>query len=199
MGHRCGEWLRRPPSLVPTPPPTHPNPNPAADTEPRTEQRRWLLECARELWAGFRARFLQLWDEHGQKGDAYPKALFSNASEQVRCSAGYSCLPACSCLCAACRSQTDGHACSWLHRRASLVIRACSLLALLLPQGEVARQRAQAAFMERLWRDAVGFGGAVIVRRLVGVAHVADMDSIAGGWLGGWVGGTGGPVGMTHV
>lgn len=34
--------------------------------------------------------------------------------------------------------------------------------------------------MGELWRDSVGFAGAVIVRRLVGIAHVADMDSIAG-------------------
>ena len=32
--------------------------------------------------------------------------------------------------------------------------------------------------MRQLWDDALGFGGAVIVRRLVGVAHVADMDTI---------------------
>ena len=36
--------------------------------------------------------------------------------------------------------------------------------------------------MSELWRDAVGFMGAVIVRRLVGIAHVADMDSIPGAW-----------------
>lgn len=35
--------------------------------------------------------------------------------------------------------------------------------------------------MADLWRDALGFGGAVIIRRLVGIAHVADMDSIEGG------------------
>ncbi|PRW55925.1 translation initiation factor fusion with methylthioribose kinase [Chlorella sorokiniana] len=46
-------------------------------------------------------------------------------------------------------------------------------------QGPAAQQAAQAAFMADLWRDALGFAGAVIVRRLVGIAHVADMDSIA--------------------
>jgi 5-methylthioribose kinase len=35
--------------------------------------------------------------------------------------------------------------------------------------------------MAELWLDAVGFLGAVMVRRLVGIAHVADMDSIPGG------------------
>lgn len=34
--------------------------------------------------------------------------------------------------------------------------------------------------MAELWADSVGFAGAVIVRRCVGVAHVADFESIAG-------------------
>lgn len=45
--------------------------------------------------------------------------------------------------------------------------------------GAAARQAAQGAFMGRLWRDSVGFAGLVMVRRLVGIAHVADMDCIA--------------------
>lgn len=49
------------------------------------------------------------------------------------------------------------------------------------PQGQTAQQAAQDSFMADLWRDALGFGGAVIIRRLVGIAHVADMDSIEGG------------------
>jgi 5-methylthioribose kinase len=36
----------------------------------------------------------------------------------------------------------------------------------------------QKAFMEELWDDSVRFGGAVMVRRLIGVAHVADMEEI---------------------
>lgn len=47
------------------------------------------------------------------------------------------------------------------------------------PAGAAARRAAQQAFMQQLWQDSVGFGGAVILRRLVGIAHVADFDSIA--------------------
>lgn len=36
----------------------------------------------------------------------------------------------------------------------------------------------QKAFMEELWNDSVRFGGAVMIRRLIGVAHVADMEEI---------------------
>ena len=38
----------------------------------------------------------------------------------------------------------------------------------------------------RVARGAVGFMGAVMVRRIVGIAHVADMESIAGGLRGGF-------------
>lgn len=44
--------------------------------------------------------------------------------------------------------------------------------------GAEARKAAQAAFFDELWAETVGFGGAVIIRRLVGIAHVADMDEI---------------------
>ncbi len=40
-------------------------------------------------------------------------------------------------------------------------------------------QAAQATFMQDLWRDTVGFMGAVMVRRIVGIAHVAEMKTIA--------------------
>lgn len=39
-------------------------------------------------------------------------------------------------------------------------------------------QAAQQTFMADLWRDAVGFMGAVMVRRIVGIAHVAEMKTI---------------------
>ncbi len=39
-------------------------------------------------------------------------------------------------------------------------------------------QAAQRAFMADLWRDAVGFMGAVMIRRMVGIAHVAEMKTI---------------------
>jgi 5-methylthioribose kinase len=37
----------------------------------------------------------------------------------------------------------------------------------------------QAAFFKELWGDVLGFAGACMIRRLVAIAHVADMDSIA--------------------
>ena len=40
-------------------------------------------------------------------------------------------------------------------------------------------QAAQAAFMAQLWRDSVGFMGAFMIRRVVGIAHVAELKSIA--------------------
>ena len=39
-------------------------------------------------------------------------------------------------------------------------------------------QAAQEGFLSQLWLDTVGFMGACMVRRIVGIAHVADMDSI---------------------
>ena len=36
----------------------------------------------------------------------------------------------------------------------------------------------QAQYMAALWRDTVGFVGVELIRRVVGVAHVADIDSI---------------------
>lgn len=54
-----------------------------AEAAPRTEQRRWLLHCVRELWAGFRQRFVELWDAHSAKGDACCAALFNQDSKVV--------------------------------------------------------------------------------------------------------------------
>lgn len=39
-------------------------------------------------------------------------------------------------------------------------------------------QDVQQRFMRELFLEALGFGGAVIVRRLVGMAHTVDMDAI---------------------
>jgi 5-methylthioribose kinase len=38
---------------------------------------------------------------------------------------------------------------------------------------------AQAEFMRSVWRDTIGFTGMKMIRRVVGIAHVADLDSIA--------------------
>ena len=55
-----------------------------AAAEPRTQQRRWLLECVQQLWAGFQQRFTALWREHGAGGDACSAALFDGATAEVR-------------------------------------------------------------------------------------------------------------------
>lgn len=36
----------------------------------------------------------------------------------------------------------------------------------------------QEEFIYRIWKDALGFCGAVMIRRLVGIAHVPEMESI---------------------
>jgi 5-methylthioribose kinase len=55
-----------------------------AEVEPRTQQRRWLLECLQQLWAGFQQRFTALWREHGAGGDACSAALFDGSTAEVR-------------------------------------------------------------------------------------------------------------------
>lgn len=47
------------------------------------------------------------------------------------------------------------------------------------PGGDAARRTAQDGFMARLLADSLQFAGAFMIRRLVGIAHVADMDTIA--------------------
>ncbi|GMH41258.1 hypothetical protein BSKO_09168 [Bryopsis sp. KO-2023] len=44
--------------------------------------------------------------------------------------------------------------------------------------GGVAFKNLQDDYMYRLWQDVLGFCGAVIIRRLVGIAHVPEMESI---------------------
>jgi 5-methylthioribose kinase len=39
-------------------------------------------------------------------------------------------------------------------------------------------ERAQAAFMQNLWYDSLGFAGVKMIRRIVGLAHVADLEDI---------------------
>jgi len=42
-----------------------------------------------------------------------------------------------------------------------------------------ALQEAQQKYMQSLWQDTLGFAGAKMIRRIVGIAHVADLDTIA--------------------
>ncbi len=46
------------------------------------------------------------------------------------------------------------------------------------PGGPGALAAHQASFMAELFGDVVALAGAVIIRRLVGIAHTADMDTI---------------------
>lgn len=43
----------------------------------------------------------------------------------------------------------------------------------------ILREAAIAAWRKAVWRDALGFAGAEIIRRILGLAHVADFESIA--------------------
>jgi 5-methylthioribose kinase len=45
--------------------------------------------------------------------------------------------------------------------------------------GGNARAVAQKRFFDELWDETVSFAGAVLIRRIVGIAHVADMEEIA--------------------
>ncbi len=35
-----------------------------------------------------------------------------------------------------------------------------------------------AQFLQHVWRDAIGYCGSELIRRTIGLAHVADLDSI---------------------
>ncbi|WIA19547.1 hypothetical protein OEZ85_004156 [Tetradesmus obliquus] len=54
-----------------------------------------------------------------------------------------------------------------------------ALLGAAADNGPAALASCQQAFVAGLWADVLGFAGAFIIRRLVGIAHTADMDSIA--------------------
>ncbi|KAL0035512.1 hypothetical protein WJX77_010043 [Trebouxia sp. C0004] len=92
----------------------------------RSKQRSWLYQAVVDVWQMFQKEFLQLWDEHSHKGDAYPAALFGGSEQQ--------------------RQQ--------------------------------AHQAAQETFMAEVFVDALKFGGAVMIRRIVGIAHVDDFRDI---------------------
>ena len=47
------------------------------------------------------------------------------------------------------------------------------------PDGSASLRIAQAAFMRRLFEDALGFAGAAMIRRTLGLAHNVDMETIA--------------------
>ncbi|KAI8462416.1 MAG: hypothetical protein J3K34DRAFT_189039 [Monoraphidium minutum] len=97
----------------------------------RAPQRAWLLGCIIDIWEGFSASFLEMWDDAaaGRRpaGDLVPRDVVGPSA----------------------------------------------------PAGAEALSAQQGAFMRGLFREVVGLAGAVIIRRLVGIAHTADMDSIS--------------------
>jgi len=48
----------------------------------------------------------------------------------------------------------------------------------LFPSGSPALKAAQTAYLQRIFKDSLGFAGAKMIRRIVGIAHVADLESI---------------------
>lgn len=44
--------------------------------------------------------------------------------------------------------------------------------------GTPASQELQHEYFASLWREVVAFGGVFMIRRLVGIAHVLEMESI---------------------
>ena len=38
--------------------------------------------------------------------------------------------------------------------------------------------RSQTQYMQSVWRDTLGFAGAKMIRRIVGISHVADLEKI---------------------
>ncbi len=74
-------------------------------------------------------------------------------------------------------NQHPAPAASTLARWTGRTVQGAPMLTRLVDAG--AAQAAQGAFLRELLPDALGFAGAVMTRRIVGIAHVADMESIA--------------------
>ena len=53
------------------------------------------------------------------------------------------------------------------------------LLARHTPDSALAEPGYIATFLRRVWQDALGYAGCEMIRRTIGVAHVADIDNIA--------------------
>ena len=46
------------------------------------------------------------------------------------------------------------------------------------PEGRASLRQAQADYMKRLFQDALGFAGAAMIRRTLGLAHNIDLERI---------------------
>jgi 5-methylthioribose kinase len=95
----------------------------AGPGDPRGDYEAWILETLEQVWAGFTAKFLDLWRHHSE-GDAYPGALFADAA------------------------------------------------------GKKALEAERQIFISRLYRDTLGFAAAKMIRRILGLAHVIDLEHI---------------------
>ncbi len=90
----------------------------------RDAYRAWLLDLAVQTWAGFAARFRELWRTE-RTGILYPPALF----------------------------EAQGH--------------------------HLAAEKACTDYLHGVWVDAVGYCGVEMHRRILGLAHIAELDDIA--------------------
>lgn len=55
----------------------------ATTESPRADYQDWVLATTEEVWTRFREQFLSLWRDNAT-GDAYPQALFSDASSRTK-------------------------------------------------------------------------------------------------------------------
>ncbi|MEO1223863.1 MAG: S-methyl-5-thioribose kinase [Pseudomonadota bacterium] len=90
---------------------------------PRAAYQAWVLETIEAFWAGFRARFIALWEAEG-KGDGYPHDLFADEA------------------------------------------------------GRSALAEERERFMDIMLHEALGFAGAKMIRRILGLAHNIDLEWI---------------------
>lgn len=65
------------------------------------------------------------------------------------------------------------------HWRAAAGRSGAGALFAIAREDDVLREAAIAARLAAIWHDALGFAGAEIIRRILGLAHVADFESIA--------------------
>ncbi|XP_040364612.1 methylthioribose kinase isoform X3 [Rosa chinensis] len=93
----------------------------ADEQNDRKAYKAWILKIIQNTWNFFHRKFIALWDENKDAGDAYLPAIYNNSELQ---------------------------------------------------------QLVQDKYIKELLHDTLGFGAAKMIRRIVGVAHVEDFESI---------------------
>ena len=126
----------------------------AAGGDGRAGQRAWLLQTIVDVWEGFSRQFVELWTAAAAAGSDGGSGSGSGGGDNG--SGG--------------GDNGSGSGAGDLVPR--------DLVGPAAPGGSAALAAQQADAMRALFADVVAVAGAVIVRRLVGVAHTADMDSI---------------------